>query len=267
MPELPEVETVIRELQKEILFKTIISYSVFWNKTFVSDSEHKLNGLTINNITRKGKYIIFSLSQSFLIIHLRMTGNLLISDSMGNKKKHDRVIFVFDDNSQLVFNDIRKFGRIYHTDRPENILSRVGIDALDSRLTPNLFYGLLHKSKRNIKAFLLSQEYISGLGNIYVDECLFRAGITPFTISANIRREKAHALLEVIKEILEFAIINMGTTISDYRDAFGNFGSNQNFLKVYQRGGLPCFKCGAPIKRIWYAGRGTHYCNVCQKTF
>jgi formamidopyrimidine-DNA glycosylase len=266
MPELPEVETVVRELRDEVLFKTIKSYYVYWNKTFIADSNYELNGLQITELARKGKYIIISLSQSFLIIHLRMTGKLLFHKQKTEVQKHDRFLIEFNDNTQLVFNDIRKFGRIHHTDLPEKILHRVGIDAMDPDLSSDYFYSMLRKSRRNIKAFLLSQEYISGLGNIYVDESLFRAAISPFSICANISEEKAGKLLDIIKEILTFAIKNMGTTISDYRDAFGNFGKNQQFLQVYQRGGLSCFKCGTAIKRIIFAGRGTHYCPVCQKT-
>jgi formamidopyrimidine-DNA glycosylase len=265
MPELPEVETVIRELKGVIVDKKIKSHSILWANTFVDDDKRQLCGQKIENIGRKGKYIIIDLSKSFLIIHLRMTGKLLYFDSKNTPQKHDRFKICFCDDSQLVFNDVRKFGRIYHTANYDKILQNVGMDAMDDNLTADYFCGMLEKSRRNIKSFLLSQKYISGLGNIYVDEALFRAGISPFTICADIPRKQGENLLYVIIEILSFAIKNMGTTISDYRDAFGNFGSNQNFLKVYQRGGLPCFNCGNLIEKITFAGRGTHYCPICQK--
>ncbi len=266
MPELPEVETVVNELINVVEFQTIKSHHIYWHKTFVENSAYELNNQKIEEIRRHGKYIIFSLSRSFLIIHLRMTGKLLFHRHIEEKQKHDRAVIYFSDGSELVFNDIRKFGRIYHTDSTKEILRNVGLDAMDSRLTPERFYEMLNSSRRNIKAFLLSQQYISGLGNIYVDEILFRAEISPFTISIAIDEETAENLLWILQETLAIAIDNMGTTISDYRDAFGNFGTNQKFLKVYQRQGLPCFNCGTPIKRITFAGRGTHFCPVCQKT-
>jgi len=265
MPELPEVETVVRELRNEIVLKTILDFSLFWEKSYVDYTSISLNTQRITGIERKGKYIIFHLSKSFLIIHLRMTGKLLYYPGKTERQKHDRFLLNFKGGSQLVFNDIRKFGRLYHTNQPREILNKVGIDALDKQLTADYFYKMLSTSRKNIKAFLLAQSYISGMGNIYVDEALFRSRISPFTISSNIQRDEADNLLVVIKEILEFAITNMGTTISDYRDAFGNFGNNQKFLKVYQRSKLPCFECGDIIKRVIHAGRSTHYCPTCQK--
>ena len=265
MPELPEVETVVRELRNEIVLKTIIDYSLFWEKSYVNYTAIPLNNQQIIGIERKGKYIIFHLSKSYLIIHLRMTGKLLYYPEKTSRQKHDRFLLNFMDGSQLVFNDIRKFGRLYHTNQPSEILKKVGIDAMDEKLTAEYFYKMLSVSRRNIKTFLLAQSYISGMGNIYVDEALFRSRISPFTISSNIQRDEAGNLLVVIKEILEFAIKNMGTTISDYRDAFGNFGNNQKFLKVYQRAKLPCYECGDTIKRVIHAGRSTHYCPTCQR--
>lgn len=266
MPELPEVETVVRELRNEIILKTISSYSLFWEKTYVAYISISLTNQQIIKVERKGKYIIISLNKSFLIIHLRMTGKLLFYPIATERQKHDRFLLNFTDGSQLVFNDIRKFGRIYHTDQPDKILGKVGIDAIDKHLTSAYFHKMLLSSKKNIKAFLLAQNYISGMGNIYVDEALFCSGISPYTISSNILKKDAKKLLIVIKEILGFAILNMGTTISDYRDAYGNFGSNQKFLKVYQRTKLPCYECGDMIKRITLAGRSTHYCPTCQNT-
>jgi formamidopyrimidine-DNA glycosylase len=267
MPELPEVETVIRELQEVILKKKIVSYSVLWENTFRNDCPKRLEGQEIVSVRRKGKYIIVELSVSSLIIHLRMTGKLLFSNTIETRRKHDRFILNFTDKSQLIFNDVRKFGRIYHVINPDSILVNVGIDALDEALTAREFCGMLKNSRRNIKSFLLSQAYFSGLCNIYTDEALFRAGISPFSICAEIPEKTGERLFDVIRETLIFAVKNMGTTISDYRDAFGNFGNHQNFLRVYQRTALPCFTCGEPIKKIVFGGRSTHYCPSCQKTF
>ncbi|MGD9898449.1 MAG: DNA-formamidopyrimidine glycosylase [Calditrichaceae bacterium] len=265
MPELPEVETVAVELRSLVTGKVIETVRPFWEKSFQNMSFQPLTGQRIKSIGRKGKYLIFRLSNTFLIIHLRMTGQLVYQNDTNNlSENHLRVKIHFDDGSSLNFKDTRKFGRIYHVDHDESFLENVGRDALDPKMDMKIFKNLLSLSRMSIKAFLLSQKYISGLGNIYVDESLFRAGIHPGTSAAAIPDRRAGELFLVLQQVLRSAVKNMGTTISDYRDAFGNSGNNQRFLKVYGRQGLPCGVCGTPVKKIKFAGRGTHFCPMCQ---
>lgn len=268
MPELPEVETVVRELRPLVVGKIIQGVEAIWPKTFVNRCNIPLQGQRIYAIDRKGKYIILPLDQSFLIIHLRMTGRLALN--VGNRTEtiqgmnHLRLILHFTDGSNLLFDDTRKFGRVYHVQNPEQILDKVGRDGLDPQWTAEAFYRMLKARKMGIKAFLLSQRFISGLGNIYTDESLFRAKIHPERPCADLSFEEAKRLLEAVRFILEQGVKNMGSTISDYRDAYGNPGKNQRYFKVYKREGLPCFTCGTPIRKIRTAGRSTRFCPKCQ---
>jgi len=265
MPELPEVETVASELRSQIINKKLKQISVFWDRTFEDYCSEILEGQSIKYIGRKGKYLILNLDHTQLVIHLRMTGQLLFYDQAPDQEnKHLRFKFHFTDQSELHFVDTRKFGRIYHIQNTEEFLGHVGMDALDSRMNKERFKILLNSSKMNIKAFLLNQKSISGLGNIYVDEALFRTGLHPSTKVASLSDSKKEELFDHVSHILIDAIKNMGSTISDYRDSYGNEGNNQRFLKVYGRGGEPCVTCGTAITKIRFAGRGTYYCPQCQ---
>jgi formamidopyrimidine-DNA glycosylase len=196
-----------------------------------------------------------------------MTGQLLYNPKDNNIKDHIRAIIKFTDNSELHFKDTRKFGRIYHIDHIDDILYKIGIDAVDPLLDEKLFKSLLKKSRVNIKSFLLAQDKISGVGNIYADESLFRAGIHPTSQSNKIPNIKIKSLHTHLLDILNTAIENMGSTISDYRDSYGNTGNNQKFFRVYQRKGEPCVNCLTPISKSKIAGRGTHFCIKCQKIY
>ncbi len=271
MPELPEVETVIRELRPLIVGKCIERVEALWPKTWVNRSEVPIDGQCIKAIQRQGKYLIFPLDVTTLIIHLRMTGRLAFApDAKTNPAElqdlnHVRLVLHFTDGSHLIFNDTRKFGRVYHVADPAEILKNTGKDALDEDWTPELFYRMLAGRKTGIKAFLMSQKFISGLGNIYTDESLFRAGIHPERSAGSLSRKEAESLFESVRFILEQAVKNMGSTISDYRDAYGNPGKNQLYFKVYKREGQPCFNCGTPIEKKRVAGRSTRFCPKCQK--
>ena len=164
----------------------------------------------------------------------------------------------------LLFYDLRKFGRMYLTAQPESILKNIGIDALDKAFTPKYFTSLLLGKKIKVKSFLLNQRFVAGLGNIYIDESLFRAGIHPETSLADLSLEKAKYLYHAIKDVLTESIRRMGTTISNYRTTGGGFGENQNFLRVYKRENEPCYTCGSPIMKIKINSRGTHFCSICQ---
>ncbi len=267
MPELPEVETVVRELKPLLPGRTIKMVEPLWAKTFDNRAELPLSGQTIRQIRRIGKYILFDLDQSHLVIHLRMTGRLSLQSNHFDLEQHPhlRCLIYFTDGSVLMFEDTRKFGRIYHVEQPEEVLKEVGLDAFDPQMTFDYFYKVLKKRNMGIKAFLMSQKWIAGLGNIYTDESLFRAKIHPEQPCSKIGRKKAKDLYEAIQFILQKAVQNMGSTISDYRDAYGNPGQNQLYFKVYRRTGQPCFDCGTLIEKKRVAGRGTHFCPKCQK--
>lgn len=270
MPELPEVETVASELRSLIIGKTISRVQIFWQKTWQEQNPVlPLTGQTITAIERKGKFIIIHLSVSYLVVHLRMTGQLLFRNNGESEEdnKHIHVKLFFNDETALFFKDTRKFGRIIHTGNPGPVLGRLGWDALNPTLTPAQFRKLLDQKKMNIKAFLLSQAYIAGLGNIYADESLFRAGIHPASMTHKIPLKRIGLLFETIQDVLNQAIRNMGSTISDYRDSFGNSGKNQYFFKVYQRQGETCQQCSSLIRKTRVAGRGTHFCPGCQKIY
>ena len=191
----------------------------------------------------------------------------IVKDTDQKESKYLRTKICFSDGSALLFMDKRKFGRIYHVENSDTFLAKVGIDAVDPTLNDDLFSSMLKKSRMSIKAFLLSQKYMSGMGNIYVDESLFRAGIHPASVASKISKTKAKLLFAEIRAVLFFAIDNMGSTISDYRTVNGNIGNNQKYFKVYQQTGRPCINCGSVIKKIKLAQRGTHFCAQCQKIF
>jgi len=268
MPELPEVETVARELRSLIIGKEIKGIKAIWQKTFTDQCGIPLSGQIIREINRRGKYLTIILSKSVLIIHLRMTGQLLFKPALPeNSDTHIRAKIFFSDQSALYFKDTRKFGRIYHLDNAENLLHKIGIDAIDPRLSSTVFRNMLIESKTSVKAFLLGQDKIAGIGNIYADESLFKAGIHPGSIANKIPYHRMKLLHSKIIDTLNDAIVNMGSTISDYRNTYGNPGNNQKFFGVYQREDLPCVKCGSLIMKSKIAGRGTHFCPKCQKKY
>ncbi|MEJ2053311.1 MAG: bifunctional DNA-formamidopyrimidine glycosylase/DNA-(apurinic or apyrimidinic site) lyase [Calditrichaceae bacterium] len=268
MPELPEVETVARELRDLIPGKEISKIQALWHKSFENQCSLPLPGQIVEEIGRKGKYLIIKLSQSVLIVHLRMTGQLLFKSSFEeNTDKYIRAKIIFADNTALFFKDTRKFGRIYHVRDAQDILYKIGFDAIDAGLDVNTFKNLLSGSKLSVKAFLLSQDKIAGVGNIYADESLFRAGIHPASQANKIPESQADMLYSQLKATLANAINNMGSTISDYRDSYGNSGNNQKFFMVYQRAGQTCTKCAGLISKSKMAGRGTHFCPKCQTIY
>ena len=264
MPELPEVEVIRNELKSKIINQKIKNIKIFWHKTFVNLCPELPNDNKIINTDRLGKYIIFILEQNFLVIHLRMTGQLIFTQSKNFSKDHLRASIRMHSGSILNFYDSRKFGRIYHISDLNSFFTNVGIDALSNEFTIDYLKDLLQHHKSGIKSFLLDQHNIAGLGNIYIDECLFLSGIHPKKLTNEIHDKSSQQLYKNIKKILNLAIRNMGTTISDYRTSGGGFGNNQNFLQVYKREGDSCFKCGSIIKKIRINSRGTHFCPVCQ---
>ena len=253
MPELPEVETIVRELSPRLQGRHILSVEVLQpriTRHSKQDITTVLPGRRIEQVRRHGKFIIVQLDQGCLTIHLGMTGQLLFDAAL---TPYTRVIFTLED-TVLLYDDTRMFGAIeFGSARVE----RLGPDALTQIPADKL------KRKAHIKAVLLNQSVFSGVGNIYADEALFRAGIRP--TARNISLPKATKLLAAVDEVLREAIESRGSSVSDYVDTDGRRGSFQDRHRVYGRENQPCVVCGTPIRKIVVAGRGTHYCPKCQR--
>jgi formamidopyrimidine-DNA glycosylase len=265
MPELPEVETIVRELRTKIIHEIYSEFIPIWPGSFIEDENLTLLGSQIKEITRKGKYILFRLNDGYFITHLRMTGQLIVKDSLPDDQQHLRLIFKFKSGKYLLYYDLRKFGRIYHTIDSKKILQNTGIDALSEELDIKRFAEIMKNKSTLIKPFLLNQKYIAGFGNIYIDESLFRAKIHPKTKLSELSPLMIKKLFSESRNVLLEAINRMGSTISNYKTTGGGFGSNQNFFQVYQRNGSPCLVCNTTIEKTFVGGRGTHFCPKCQK--
>ncbi len=267
MPELPEVETIVRGLRAadNIIGKTIINSRLLWQRSLAvplfDDFQQFINGQQVLDVIRRGKFIVIKLTRQSLLIHLRMSGDIFVeSGETSRNNKHDRVILEFSDGSRMAFNDTRKFGRVWLVDDPQMVFGKLGQEPLEDSLTSELFFEKLSRSKRQIKPLLLDQTFLSGLGNIYTDESLFLAGIHPSTPANAIVFEKAELLLKAIREVLLEGIKRNGASI-DWVYRGGDF---QNYFKVYQRDGKPCQRCGTSVQRITIGQRGTHFCPHCQ---
>ena len=259
MPELPEVETVVRTLRPVVLGRTIVEARVFSAQVLKGMPEPEVNGMRILDVTRHGKTILLQLDQGILAIHLGMTGKLLINAAPG---PHMRALFTLD-QGVLVYDDIRMFGRIEFSPEMPAHLAALGPDPLSISL--ETFQAALKGRKTRIKPLLLNQNFLRGLGNIYVDESLFRASIHPEALANKLKPERVRKLHGSIVAVLEASIAAGGSSISDYVDTEGRKGSFQNQHLVYGKEGAACVECGALIVRIVVAQRGTHYCKRCQK--
>ncbi|MDO5737894.1 MAG: bifunctional DNA-formamidopyrimidine glycosylase/DNA-(apurinic or apyrimidinic site) lyase [Eubacteriales bacterium] len=274
MPELPEVETIRRSLEELILGQRIIAVEVLTTVIFQNPASIDATGQMITSLRRRGKYLKIHLEDCFLLVHLRMTGKLLFHEALTEPDKHCHVRFTLEDGkgkySYLDYQDVRKFGRIGLYKDEQEILSpgyaRLGPDGLDLELVPEHLYALSRSfPKRSIKALLLDQDLIAGLGNIYVDEALFRARIRPDRASGRISKQRLCSLQAIIPPLLEESIGFRGTSFSDYVDGLGKKGSFSSRLAVYGRKGEHCLNCDRPLKSIKVAGRTTVFCPHCQR--
>jgi formamidopyrimidine-DNA glycosylase len=274
MPELPEVETMVRDLASRVTGRTITRVdapfegSVVWPS--FAEFEQRAVGQTIERISRRGKWAIFGLSSGDLLaIHRGMTGSLLLRSPHDERESHLRVIFGLDDGSELRFNDPRKFGKVLVMDaagaeRPFP-WSRMGPEPLDGDFSLQSFQEALQGRKGLIKPLLLGQHLVAGLGNIYVDEALYRARIHPERRANTLGADQIGRLHAAIREVLRAAIEGRGTTFSSYTDIEGRQGQYQDDLQVFGRAGSACRQCGSPIVRLVVSGRGTHICPECQR--
>lgn len=274
MPELPEVETIVRGLRDLILGKEIIDLKIREERVIgfpgAKDFIKGVKGKKILNVKRRGKYIIIILEEKKeVVVHLRMTGQLLIKPRYLPFDKHTHVIFELNDNMDLRFNNVRKFGRLYFVDDGEwervGGLAKLGPEPLSDDFTLDKFTKSIRKRKGNIKSLLLNQSFIAGMGNIYTDEALFLSRISPLRRADTLNEREIKELYQAIRKVLNMGIESGGTTFSDYLNANGEKGSFQDYLKVYNRKGENCLICNTPIIKAQIAGRSTHYCPNCQR--
>jgi formamidopyrimidine-DNA glycosylase len=265
MPELPEVETIVRRLRNDLTGLEILSADILWERTLATPTPARFKksiiGQTIRTVKRRAKYIVLPLSADTLLIHLRMSGDLLLRDENTPVHKHDRLILHLSDKRYLAFSNMRKFGRVWLSPSPQDILGKLGPEPLDESFTAQLLYKKLQQHKRAIKPLLLDQHFIAGMGNIYTDEALHLAGLHPLVKSDLIGEQQAKTLWQSIRSVLQAGIRHNGTSI-DWIYRGGDF---QNALRVYGREAEPCLNCGTPIRKIFVGQRGTHFCPRCQK--
>jgi formamidopyrimidine-DNA glycosylase len=266
MPELPEVETIVRQLCRQITGKTLASVRVLWPRTITgrrAEFCQRLRGMTVAAVSRRGKYIgIEGGDGTFFTVHLRMTGKLVVEIAAADRK-HLRVQFQFTDGTALHFVDARKFGRMRLWPCRGESCPGLGPEPLRRAAVLSALKGL--KTRRAIKSVLLDQSVLAGIGNIYADEALFAAGIHPLTAAVALNPGQQKLLSRFVPQILKLAIGRRGTTLRNYRTVADESGENQEHLNVYGRAGEPCFVCGAAIEKIRINGRSSHYCSGCQK--
>lgn len=270
MPELPEVETVVRSLRDDVVGRTFSAVSFNWPRQIVAPSPaafaERLVGQRIDALNRRGKYIVFSLSEGALLIHLKMTGRLYMAHKWRSESddRYRRAVFVLDDGHELVFSDQRKFGRLYLTPQADDVIGDLGPEPLYDDFTLETFRVLLSRRHAMIKPLLLNQRFIAGIGNIYADEALWRAQIDPRRKADTLQPAETDRLHRAIQEVLREGIQHEGASINWYRKPDGTTGEHQNHFSVYEREDKPCPRCGTLIDKIKLGQRGTHYCPTCQ---
>jgi formamidopyrimidine-DNA glycosylase len=273
MPELPEVETIVRDLRPRLTGRTIaaVSHSDWPSTVAPLDPDHfrrTLEGETITGVTRRAKFILLHLgSGRVLAVHLRMTGALTFYPAPHPAGKTTRLIFTLDGGAELHFSDARKFGRVrlLTADEVPGFLAGLGPEPLPDDFTLERFQALLAGRRGLLKPMLLNQRVLAGVGNIYADEALFRARLHPLRQVNTLTADEIARLYHAVRAVLEQGITNRGTSVSDYRDGSGEKGSNQTMLNAYGRRDQPCPRCGTPIARLVVGGRGTHVCPNCQQ--
>jgi formamidopyrimidine-DNA glycosylase len=267
MPELPEVETIKNELIPYVIGRSINGVTLFWerilHKVTTAEFYSRILGQEIAGVSRRGKYLIFSLSGGdSLIIHLKMSGSLLIGKD--TPTKYTRAIIHLDDGTSIFFRDPRKFGKMQLIKDKGDILGKLGPEPLESDFTPHLLAQRLSKRKAPIKAVLIDQGFVAGIGNMYADEALFAAGIHPLRLANSLSWEEIQCLHHAIQNVLKAAIGDKGASVSTYFRPGGEIGTAHFQFRVAHRGGKPCPVCGTAIKRIPIRHRGSYFCPKCQ---
>ncbi|MCZ6599175.1 MAG: DNA-formamidopyrimidine glycosylase [Planctomycetota bacterium] len=281
MPELPEVETITRKIRPDLEGREILGSRVSWTRTLGGYSrprfERAIAGARAVRVWRRGKFIVVDLERDrrsgggpapagALVIHLRMTGRLHVGPPEDEIDPYVRVALDLDDGRELRFVDVRKFGRFRFTTRPEELFAPLGPEPLGEEFTADWLAAALKRRRRMLKPLLLDQTFVAGLGNIYVDESLFRARIHPLTRSDSLTRRRVDVLHGEIRATLAEAIEREGSSFdSFYRTPEGRPGSYQHLFRVYGRDGQPCRRCGRMLVKITVGQRGTHLCRGCQR--
>ena len=271
MPELPEVETVVRYLRAPLVGRIVEAVWYDWDRVIQvpspSEFADRILGQTFRAIERRAKYVVCELDHDYFVVHLRMTGRLYVAaaneESDADRWVHFRLDL--DNGKQLRFSDSRKFGRVYLTNNLNSIMESLGPEPLEPSFTVVEFQERLAGRSKQIKALLLDQTFVAGIGNIYADEALFHAGIHPQTGADRLTESQHEQLHTSIRNALNAGIDFEGASISWYRKPDGTPGSSQKHFFVYGREGQPCLNCGTIIQKIRVAQRGTHFCPSCQK--
>ena len=289
MPELPEVETIRRGLAPKVFGRLIAGIELGTHRGFLFDSDEfveTVTGQTIGELPRRGKYLVFELSESYCVFHLGMTGQLTLWNPdcadvpfertiTGLEKtpqhsvdKHTHLQFLLDDGNAVFFRDVRRFGKVQLVPKAEGnlkaLFSHLGLEPFTDDYDLEDFLILMRGRKTRVKSLLLNQGFVAGVGNIYADEALFAAGIHPVRRTHRLRLYEKQALFETIPRVLEKGIAYGGTTIRDFLQSDGESGEHQEKLQVYGREGEPCRRCSTPIRKTVISQRGTHFCPRCQ---
>ena len=270
LPELPEVETIVRGLRADVVGKRIAAVRVTLPKVALApdgvDFCRALRGEEIVAVRRRGKFAVFELSSGrSLVVGLRMTGRLIAHARLPRRRPHTHVVVRFSDDTGLSFSDIRQFGRMRLVAHGEPWSQHLGPEPLERDFTPEHFIGMLSGRSTPVKALLLDQRRLAGVGNIYACEALWRARVRPGKPSRSVSEPAALRLHRALVEVLEEAIDSRGSSIDDYVDSRGARGAFQTALRVYGRHGEPCPRCGNKVVRTVLGGRGTWWCRGCQR--
>lgn len=271
MPELPEVETVVRALRPDLQGRRIEGARILWagtlNQMGAESFAARVSGQRIESLERRGKFILLHLSEDDLLIHLRMTGRLYVAflSQVLEDDRWLRLALPLDDGRELRFSDARKFGRVYLVAQAEEVIGGLGPEPLSGEFTLDVFAQQIAHRGGAIKSLLLRQSFVAGIGNIYADEALWAACIHPLRPADSLDDVEIAALYQAIREALALGISSEGASINWYRKPDGTTGSSQEHFKAYGRKGKPCPRCGAIIQRIVAGQRGTHFCPSCQK--
>jgi formamidopyrimidine-DNA glycosylase len=273
MPELPEVEMVVRGIRQPLIGRTLTGMAVQWDRTLATPAPEqfaaRLHGQRVLEVRRRAKYIVIGLAHDLLVVHLKMTGRLYLTpaDAVHADDRWLRVAFDLDDGQQLRFSDARKFGRVGLVRDLAEFgpgAAALGPEPLEDSFTPAEFYARLHRRGTSIKALLLDQSFVAGVGNIYADEALWRAQIHPLRKADTLSEAEAAALYLAVREALSMGLAHEGASINWYRKPDGSTGEAQGHFFAYGREGLPCARCGSPLSKIRVVQRGTHFCPNCQ---
>jgi formamidopyrimidine-DNA glycosylase len=269
MPELPEVETIKNEISPKLIGRHIKEVILLWDGIVklpsVEEFKTGLSGRKIRDINRRGKYLLVGLNYAdTLIIHLKMSGSLLVASDNAEPPQYTRAILKLDDGTNVYFRDPRKFGRMWLVEDIDTVVGKLGPEALGRDLTPKRLAEMMAKHKAPIKALLCDQGLIAGIGNLYADEALFAAKIHPMRTGESLTEDEVIRLQKAIREVLLSGIKNKGASIVNYYRPDGTKGTAHSEFRIAHRRGENCYVCGMPVQRIVVRGRGTYFCPKCQ---